>query len=258
VTGIRRRQVMDYFGRTYHAGRNMVISVAGNIEHSRVQALAERYFSDLPAGAASEPGPPPVPRSSRTVCHKPNLEQTHICLGVPAPSRVSEDRFCAHLLSNVLGGGMSSRLFQNIREKRGLVYAIDSILSLYRDTGTLVVAAATAPQSAATVVRLVLKEFKRLRDQPVSLEELKRAKECLKGSLTLSLESSSSRMTYLAQQQIDFGRFYRLSEILDQIDRVRRGDIQRLAREIFASSSITLAALGNNNGNPLESLTLRL
>jgi len=158
----------------------------------------------------------------------------------------------------VLGGGMSSRLFQNIREKRGLVYAIDSILNLYRDAGTLMVSAATAPQTAAMVGRLVLKEFRRLRDELVSEEELQRAKECIKGSLALSLESSISRMTYLAQQQIDFGRFSPLEEILDRIDRVRRVDIRRLAREIFCSSSLTLAALGNHDGKQLESLNLKV
>jgi predicted Zn-dependent peptidase len=258
VAGIARKQVMEYFRRTYHAACNTVISVAGNIRHSKVQALAERHFSDLPAGAASCLGPPPAPRAARVVRYKPNLEQTHICIGAPCPSRLSEDRFCAHLLSNILGGGMSSRLFQNIREKRGLVYAIDSLLSLYRDAGTLVVSAATAPQAATTVVKLILRELKNLRDELVSAEELERAKECTKGSLTLSLESSSNRMMYLAQQQVDFGRFYMLEEIMDQIDRVRRTDIRRLAREIFASSSLTLAALGNNNGSPLESMTLRI
>jgi len=258
VARIGRREVMDYFKRNYHAARNTVISVAGNIRHREVQELAERYFSDLPPGTATDPGSPPKPRSARTMRHKPNLEQTHICIGVPCPSRISEDRFCAHLLSSVLGGGMSSRLFQNIREKRGLVYAIDSILNLYRDAGTLMVSAATAPQTAAMVGRLVLKEFRRLRDELVSEEELQRAKECIKGSLALSLESSISRMTYLAQQQIDFGRFSPLEEILDRIDRVRRVDIRRLAREIFCSSSLTLAALGNHDGKQLESLNLKV
>jgi predicted Zn-dependent peptidase len=257
VAGISRRAVMSYFKQACHAARNTVITVAGNMSHRKVQTLAERYFSDLPPGIESDPGPPPEPRSARTFGRKANLEQTHICIGVPCPSRVSEERFAAHLLSSILGGGMSSRLFQNIREKRGLVYAIDSILNLYRDAGTLVVSAATAHQTAATVVKLILKEFRKLRDELVSAEELKRAQECLKGSLTLSLESSSSRMTYLAQQQIDFGRFYTMGQILDRIDQVRRGDIRRLAREIF-DSSLTLAALGNGENQSLESITLRV
>ncbi len=258
VAAIGRKHVMDYFRRRYHAACNTVISVAGNVSHRAVHELAERYFSDLPQGDASDPGAPPVPKPARTIRYKPNLEQTHICIGVPCPARVSEDRFCVHVLSNILGGGMSSRLFQNIREKRGLVYAIDSMLNLYRDAGALVVGAATAPQSAATVARLILKELKALRDEQVSSEELDRAKECIKGSLMLSLESSTSHMTYLAQQQIDFGRFYRLDEVLRGIDRVTRRDVRRLAREIFANSSLTLAALGNSNGSPLESIVLRI
>jgi predicted Zn-dependent peptidase len=258
VTRIGRRHVMEYFRCNYHAACNTVISVAGNIRHREVRALAERCFSDLPPGTESNPGLPPAPRSARTVRYKPNLEQTHLCIGVPCPSRLSEDRFCLHLLSNILGGGMSSRLFQNIREKRGLVYAIDSILSLYRDAGTLVVSAAAAPQSAAKVVKLILKEFRNLRDELVSTEELDRAKECIKGLMVLSLESSSSRMMYLAQQQIDFGRFYRLKENLGRIDAVRRADLCRLAREIFDSSTLTMAALGNGKGSSLESVTLRI
>ena len=257
IAGISRKDVVSYFERNCHAGRNTIVSVAGNISHRKVQALAARYYSDLPAGTESDPGPPPVPQTARSVRFKSNLEQTHLAIGVPCPGRVSEERFAAHLLSNILGGGMSSRLFQNIREKRGLVYAIDSLLNLYRDAGTLVVSAATSHQNAGTVAKLIVKEFRRLRDELVSDEELKRAKECLKGSITLSLESSSSRMTYLAQQLIDFGQFYTLGQMLDRIDRVRRSDIQRLARRVF-DSSLTLAALGSDGSSQLESMTLRV
>ncbi len=257
VAGISRKDVVSYFQRACHAARNTIIAVAGNIRHRQVQALAARYFAGLPAGTESDPGPPPVPQTARSVRCKSNLEQTHLCIGVPCPGRVSEERFAAHLLSNILGGGMSSRLFQNIREKRGLVYSIDSLLNLYRDAGTLMVSAATSHQNAGTVAKLIVKEFRQLRDDLVSNEELNRAKECLKGSLTLSLESSSSRMTFLAQQLIDFGRFYTLGQMIESIDKVRRSDLQRLARGIF-DSTLTLAALGRDGGSPLESMTLRI
>ncbi len=257
VAGIARKDVVSYFERACHAARNTIVSVAGNISHRKVQALTAHYFSDLPAGTETDPGPPPIPQNAHSVRCKSNLEQTHLCIGVPCPPRVSEDRFAAHLLSNILGGGMSSRLFQNIREKRGLVYAIDSLLNLYRDAGTLLVSAATSHQNAGTVAKLIVKELRKLRDELVADEELKRAKECLKGSMTLSLESSSSRMNFLAQQLIDFGRFYTLGQMLERIDRVSRSDIRRLARRIF-DSSLTLAALGGDEGSPLESMTLRI
>jgi predicted Zn-dependent peptidase len=258
VSRFSRRQVMEYFKRTYHAACNTIVSVAGNIRHRAVQALAGKYFSSLPEGIPSQPGPPPTPRAARAIRYKPNLEQTHICLGVPCPSRVSRERFCIHLLGNILGGGMSSRLFQNIREKRGLVYAIDSILNLYRDAGTLVVSAATAPKASETVARLILREFRNLRDTLVSTEELERAKRYIMGSLTLSLENSSSRMAYLAQQQIDFGYFYPLEKILEEINSVSRADIRNMARRIFTPSGLTLAALGNHNGCQFETVSLRV
>ncbi len=257
MAGISRKDVMDHFERNFHAGRNTVITVAGNISHRKVHSLASRYFSDLAPGVENDPGPAPVPQAARAFRRKSNLEQTHLCIGVPCPSRASEERFVAHLLSNILGGGMSSRLFQNIREQRGLVYAIDSLLHLYRDAGSLVVSAAAAHRNAATVAKLILKEFRLLVDELVSEEELQRAKECLKGSLTLSLESSSSRMTYIAQQQIDFGRFYTLGQMLERIERVRRADIRNLARRIF-DSTVTLAALGNDGAGVLESMPLKV
>jgi predicted Zn-dependent peptidase len=257
MAAISRKDVVSHFKKHFHAGRNTVISVAGNIGHRKVQALAGRYFSDLAPGTENDPGPAPEPRSARAFRHKPNLEQTHMCIGVPCPARASGERFAIHLLSTILGGGMSSRLFQKIREKRGLVYAIDSFLHLYRDAGTLVVSAASAHRNAATVAELILKEFRSLMNDLVSDEELRRAKECLKGSLTLSLESSSSRMTYIAQQQIDFGRVYSLGQMLERIDRVSRADIRNLARRIF-DSVLTLAALGNNGSGALKSITLKV
>ena len=171
---------------------------------------------------------------------------------------VSEDRFIVHLLSNVLGGGVSSRLFQNIREKRGLVYSIYSSLNLYRDAGSLVLYAGTAANSAAAVADLMAKEMKALREKLVPPGELKRCKENVKGSVMLSLESSSARMTHLAQQQIYYGRFYKLQEILDSIDQVRAKDIRRLANDIFDASCLTITSLGGEESRPLESVSLRI
>jgi predicted Zn-dependent peptidase len=207
-------------------------------------------------GSPAENGNPPAAFTGRTIRMKPNLEQTHIVIGTKAPPMASKERYCAHLLCNILGGGMSSRLFQNIREKRGLVYSIYSMLSQYRDAGTLVTYAATAPDTAAEVVELTLREFTRLRNRMVPARELKRAKENIKGAIMLSLESSSSRMSNLAQQMIYHDRFHKLEEILEAVDRVTARDIRDLANRLFDKSGLALTALSSRNGKQLKSAEL--
>jgi predicted Zn-dependent peptidase len=257
VARIARRDILEFFRRHYSA-RNMVMTIAGNIRHREVQQLAAQHFGPLRSGTSADPGPPPRVRPARAIQEKANLEQMHICLGTSCPPLLSQDRFCAHLLCTILGGGMSSRLFQNIRERRGLVYSIESTLNLYRDAGTLAVSAAAAPGAAVTVVDLIMKELRKIRRDPVSAEELKRAKEFVQGSLLLGLESSSSRMTHLAQQHIYFGRIFSLKEILRQLDKVSTADIRRLANEMFQSTGIHLTALGNNSRPELESIELKV
>jgi predicted Zn-dependent peptidase len=257
VAGITRGDVRKYFRERYTAG-NMVVSVAGNIRHREVQKLAERYFSALKPGIPSVAGPPPDVCPSRSVRQKAHLEQTHVCLGTIAPAMSSEEQYCAHLLCNILGGGMSSRLFQNIREKRGLVYSIFSMLNLYRDAGTLVVYAGAAPGKAAKVIDLTMDEFRDFRAQLVPWQELKRAKENIKGSVMLSLESSSSRMTHLAQQLIYYGRVKTLEEVLNSVERVTARDIRNLANRIFDPSYLTLTALSRRNGRDLQNLEIKV
>jgi predicted Zn-dependent peptidase len=255
VGRIRRRDVRDFFRKNYTAS-NIIIAVAGNIRHRNVYRLAERHFSDLDPGVAANPGPPPQPHAGRHVRLKNHLEQTHLCLGTVSPPVTSDERYSCHLMCNILGGGVSSRLFQNIREKRGLVYSVFSMLSLYHDAGSLVVYAGTAPEKASQVVDLTLKEFRRLREEPVTSQELKRAKEYVKGSVMLGLESSSSRMTHLAQQLIYYGRYYELEEILGAVERVTARDIRKLANRIFDASTLTLTALGNRNGRDLQTVSM--
>ena len=254
---IGRDDILGFFRRHYSA-RNIVMTMAGNLRHREVHELAGRHFGRLRSGSPTELGAPPQMRPSRTIRNKDNLEQVHLCLGVFSPPWPPEERFAAHLLSTILGGGMSSRLFQNIREKRGLVYSIESSLNLYRDVGTLVVSAAAAPEVAARVVKLILREFRRLREDLVSAAELRRAKDFVEGSLMLGLESSGSRMTHLAQQQLYFGRLYGVKETIACLEKVTRGDIRRLANEIFLSSSIHLAALGSDNDPQLARLDLKV
>jgi predicted Zn-dependent peptidase len=152
------------------------------------------------------------------------------------------------VLNTVLGGGMSSRLFQNIRERQGLAYAVFSELNPYTDTGCLSVYAGTSLESARRVVESVLKEFSELKQNQVTAEELRRAKDHLKGSLMLSLESTSSRMSNLARQEMHFGRFFTLDELAASIEAVTAEGVQRVAQTFFNQKQIALTVLGNLDG----------
>ena len=254
VAAISRNDVKKFFKRNFTAG-NIILSAAGNIEHEKIQRLAEKYFAGLETGVPTTPGDPPVFRPGRSVRRKAYLEQTHICLGTIAPNVSSMERYCAILLNGILGGGISSRLFQNIREKKGLVYSIYSMLACHHDAGTLTVYAGTAHETAAEVVELTLKEFRKMRRELVSGEELKRAKECIKGAITLSLESSSSRMTNMAQQMIYQGRLQDIEETLSSVDSVTEREIRELANRILDPSHFVLTAISGGNGADIKAVS---
>jgi predicted Zn-dependent peptidase len=156
----------------------------------------------------------------------------------------SVDRYSVHVLNVILGGGMSSRLFQTIREDHGLAYAVFSGVNAYTDAGYLSVYAATSPDQVSDVIRLSVEEFNKFKTEPVSEAELQRAKDQLKVSIMLSLESTSARMSNLARQEIFFGRQFTLDEILERINRVTTADVQRVAREIFSSDELAITAVG--------------
>jgi len=247
VRGFTRESLFACF-RPWYAPNNTVITAAGHLDHARLVEMAEREFAGFKPAAADGADAPPRTHARITTRTKSELEQVHICLGVPSYPLAHERRFAAAVLNNILGGGMSSRLFQNIREKQGLAYAVFSELSPYRDTGLLSVYAGTARETAGDVVRLVIKEFRSLRQEPVGAEELRRAKDHLKGSLMLSLESTGSRMSHLARQEMYFGRFFTLDEILASIEGVSREDVQQLAQEFFIPEQIGVTVLGNLDG----------
>ena len=234
--------------RPWYAPNNTVITAAGHLEHERLMELVLREFSELPPAQDGFRDIAPQPQSRIITRTKRELEQVHICLGVPSYPVAHQRRFASAVLNNILGGGMSSRLFQNIREKQGLAYAVFSELSSYRDTGLLSIYAGTALETAGQVVRSVTEEFRNLKQQPVTEEELRRAKDHLKGSLMLSLESTSSRMSNLAREEMYFGRFFTLDEILASIERVTREEVQQTAQEFFHSDQIAVTVLGNLDG----------
>jgi predicted Zn-dependent peptidase len=236
----------------WFAPNRLVITAAGNITHEQVLSLVERDFGGLLAIGALEDGSAPATQAPIHLETKRDLEQVHLCLGVPSYPLAHNRRFGVAVMNNLLGGGMSSRLFQNIREKQGLAYAVFSELTPYSDAGMLTVYAGTAKDTVGQVIDLVIKEFRDLKESPVSEEELRRAKNHLKGSLMLSLESTSSRMSNLARQELYFGRFYSLDEILASIEAVTREEVQTLAREFFRPEQIAITVLGPLNGFTLD------
>jgi predicted Zn-dependent peptidase len=247
VGGFRRQDLASFFGEVYHAG-NILIAAAGNLRHEDASALVARHFGALHGqGQARRKGSAPKPAVKVVTRAKKELEQVHLCLGAPSCPQGHKDRFPTYLLNTVFGGSMSSRLFQNVREKRGLVYSISSGVTSYSDAGNLTVYAGTSLDSVSEVVRLTIEEIRRLKGDPIPEPELRRAKDHLKGSLMLSLESTGSRMSHLARQELYFGRQFGLDEVLEGIEQVEAAEVQRVANDIFAHG-LTASVLGNLKG----------
>ncbi len=247
VARLGQQQLLDYHGGRFHGG-NMVFSAAGLLDHDKfVEAVAAK-FSPLLLGEPLTELSAPMPSARIVLRNKKALEQVQICMGVPAPPITDVNRYAALVLNTVLGGGMSSRLFQTIREERGMVYSIYSDLSPYRDTGTLCVYAGTSANKALEVVDLVLAEFRSLKETPLSDEELTRAKDQLKGNILLGLESSNSRMANLARQEMYFHKFFTVDELIASIDAVDAAKVQAMAQHLFAPERIAVTLLGRLNG----------
>ena len=229
---------------------NLLITAAGSLHHSELRDMVLSEFGVLHPGRtpARAPDGPPAPRAHITTRSKKGLEQVQICIGVPSCPAASDRRYALSVLNYVLGGGMSSRLFQNIREQQGLAYTIFSDINPYRDAGMLCVYAGTAREKADKVIRCVIQEFHNIKAEPITEEELRRAKDHLIGSLLLSLESSTARMSNLARQELYFGRFYSTEEITRSIESVTHEEIQQLALDLFQPQKIAAAVLGNLNG----------
>ena len=175
-----------------------------------------------------------------------------ICLGVPSPPVADESRFATLILNTVLGGGMSSRLFQTIREERGMAYSVYSDITPYRDTGTLCVFAGTSAGKALECIDLIMAEFTKLKQEPLSEEELTRAKDQLKGNILMGLESSNSRMANLARQEIYFGHFFTSDEIIARVEGVQAEQVQRMAQQLFDPERIAVTLLGRLDGIKLN------
>jgi predicted Zn-dependent peptidase len=247
VKRFERGPLTDYWKR-FFIPNNMIISAAGNLRHERFVEVVKQRFSGLKAGKNGFHQLAPKPSARIMLRNKKALEQVQICIGVPSHPISHERRYTSYILSTLLGGGMSSRLFQNIRERQGLAYAIYSELNPYRDTGCMSVYAGTSRESAPKVVQAVMNEYRALKKTPVPEEELRRSKDQLKGSLMLSLESSAARMSNLARQEMYFDRFISLDEIIRCVEAVTVEELQVMANEFFIPELVAVTVLGNLNG----------
>lgn len=251
VRSFEREKLYGFYQQRF-SPNNMIISAAGNLNHERFIRLIKDRFASMdrvPNGfhtAAPAITPKVITRN------KKSLEQVQLCIGVPSHPIFDEKRYVSYILNTVLGGGMSSRLFQKIREDQGLVYSIYSDLNPYRDTGVLAIYAGTSLESIHKVVDCVMAEFRELKAESIPAEELRRAKDQLKGGLMLGLESSTSRMSNLARQEMCFKRFFSLDETIAMIEMVTAEEICQMANDLFHSDKIAVTVLGNLEGLKLS------
>ena len=244
--------------RNFHAQvfqpKNLVIAAAGNVEHAQIVELTEKSFSPLSfvLCPSAENIDAPVLSNPIILKKKRELEQAHLILATPWIESKSENRYVAHLLESILGSGTSSRLWQAIREKRGLAYSVGASGISFQDCGIFTIYAGTSPKQLGAVVDLSIAELKKIKREGVSLNELNLAKEQTIASILLGLEDSGTRAANLAQQEIIFETQISLDETLQKIEAVNPDEIQALAREFFQTENVALVALGNLNGLKIE------
>jgi predicted Zn-dependent peptidase len=251
VSQLDQEKLFAYHGDRFHGG-NIVFSAAGNLDHDQFAEEVAGKFSSLAGGETLHELAAPQASARIILRNKKSLEQTQICLGVPAPPITDDNRYATLILNTVLGGGMSSRLFQTIREERGMVYSIYSDLSPYRDTGALLVFAGTSVGKSLEVVDLILAELRKLKETALPQEELTRAKDQLKGNILLGLESSNARMANLARQEMYFHQFFTVDEVIARIDEVEAAQVQTMAQRLFDPERIAVSLLGRLNGVKLS------
>jgi predicted Zn-dependent peptidase len=253
IRGLRRERLLHFVEAHYHPSET-VISVAGNFNMKELVPLLSRYFGNFTKPQRPKLNRWPSEIHAGLYTRRKPLQQAHLCLGLKGLRLDHKDRYALHALNAAVGGSVSSRLFQEVREKRGLAYSIYSYASSYSDTGALTIYAATRPREAARVIDLVRREMKRFHRQGIDREELQRVKEQIKGGLMLSVESTQSRMSKLAKDELYHGRHLSLEEMTTEIDRISGNQILRLAHELFSSESLSVTVLGPISRRALQSV----
>jgi len=249
ISAINRDALIRFF-RGRYLGENLVITAAGNLQHDDLVTLVSQSFASMGSTIVPHENATPVVSSNIAVLEK-DLGQVHLVIGTLAPSALSPERYQSFLINAVLGGSMSSRLFQNIREKRGLAYAVHSYLAQYMDVGMLAIYAGVAEEKLHETVSLIFDELHRLCNDSLTEQEILSAKEMLKGNYLLSMESTDNQMIKLAKNEICFGRNIPSGEVIDHIDAIDKGDVLALAQDIFNPGNISIAAMGHISENDL-------
>lgn len=244
VSRIQRQQMLDHLS-TYYRPNSLVLSVAGNIDHEQVIEQVKQLFDDWePADHPlwSESFPPRGVPPMRMI--QKDTEQTNICLATLGTAYASSDYYPLLLINGILGDGMSSRLFQSIREEQGLAYDIGSYINSYYETGSLVISAGVDPSRASAAVRAIIAELTRLRQEPVPADEMQRIKAYVRGGILLGLEGTQQMASWLGSQECLYNRVWNVDEVIAKVDAVTVEDIQRVARNCFAPEWRRLAIIG--------------
>ncbi|MDP2156675.1 MAG: pitrilysin family protein, partial [Nitrospirota bacterium] len=241
IASFTRKDILSHI-RRYYGTKDIVIACAGNFDHMEMLKILNNRFGGLRQGSEPKIGSVPVFQSEAKVFPK-DLSEAHICIGVPAISQVSDERYALYILNSILGGSVSSRLFQEIRENRGLAYSVFSYTSSYLNTGLWAVYAGVSRKRVSEVADLIVREMMRLKET-ITEDELDKSKRHLKGNMLLALESTNSRMNNIARQEMYFGRYISPDEIIKEVDRVTMNQVTDLAERLIRKSLFSAVVYG--------------
>jgi len=243
VSNINRETLVSFLHHQHYHPSKIIISATGKVNHDQIVDTFQKCFGNIPK-RNTHPSRSSLKAQSDVALYNKALEQIHLCIGTQGVSQDDSLRYAGYILNTIIGGSMSSRLFQEIREKKGLAYSVYSYFSSYFDAGMFVIYLGVSKKAAREATKLVIAELSKCREYGITEEELRTAQEHLKGHTLLASESPDSRMTRLAKCEIYFNRYIPLEEILASIDHVSAQDVQDLAQQIFDRKYLSLAALG--------------
>ena len=245
VGAMKRKDFLAYVKSHYHTG-NAIVVVAGNVDVKKTQKMLAKLFAPLAGGVETTPKPAPKKLPAQQFIHeyRKTLDQTHMMVGVPGVSNTDPRRYAASLLAAILGGGMSSRLFLNVRERNGLAYMVRTSSESYVDAGSFVTQTGVRTEKAQDALKIILEEYDRIMEEPVSEEELYKVKQMTQGNLVLDLEETNALALFTSVQELTEHRILTPDQIMKHIDAVTAQDIQRVAQELLRKDKRAVALLG--------------